>query len=178
MSASSQPTLTKLLVKRLSEHAVLPVRVDPGAAGYDLSSAVDTIVPARGKQMIPTDLAITVPEGTYGHIAARSGLAWKNHITVGCGTVDRSYSGNVRVVLFNHSDTDFAIERGDRVAQLVIERILTPEIEEVGAIEQTPRGEHGFGSTGTNVKTFWKCVDTLSHQLTGTKRTHDGEQKE
>jgi dUTP pyrophosphatase len=139
---------SKLQVQRLSQNAKLPVRGTAGAAGYDLASAIKTIVPKRGKQLVPTDLAVRVPAGTYGRIAPRSGLAWKNSIDVGAGVVDEDYTGNVGVILFNHSDVDFPINIGDRVAQLILERIAIADVDEILKIDETARGSGGFGSTG------------------------------
>ena len=119
------------------------------SAGFDLASACDTmVVPAKGKALVKTDLAIAVPEGTYGRIAPRSGLAWKNHIDVGAGVIDADYRGNVGVVLFNHSEVDLTVNKGDRVAQLVLERISMDEAAGVESLEETERGAGGFGSTG------------------------------
>ncbi|KAG8389941.1 hypothetical protein BUALT_Bualt01G0031500 [Buddleja alternifolia] len=137
-----------LRVKRLSEKAILPSRASPLSAGYDLSSAAETKVPARGKALIPTDLSIAVPEGTYARIAPRSGLAWKHSIDVGAGVIDADYRGSVGVILFNYSDVDFEVKPGDRIAQLIIERIITPEVTEVDDLDSTVRGLGGFGSTG------------------------------
>ncbi|XP_010426147.1 PREDICTED: deoxyuridine 5'-triphosphate nucleotidohydrolase [Camelina sativa] len=135
-------------VKKLSEKAVLPTRGSSLSAGYDLSSAVDSKVPARGKALIPTDLSIAVPEGTYARIAPRSGLAWKHSIDVGAGVIDADYRGPVGVILFNHSDVEFEVKLGDRIAQLIIEKIVTPDVVEVEDLDDTVRGEGGFGSTG------------------------------
>ncbi|PNH08547.1 Deoxyuridine 5'-triphosphate nucleotidohydrolase [Tetrabaena socialis] len=138
----------KLLVKKLSEKASMPKRGSSGAAGYDLASAEDTVVPARGKAVVKTDLAVRVPAGTYGRVAPRSGLASKNFIDTGAGVIDEDYRGNVGVLLFNHSDVDFAVKVGDRIAQLVLERIATPDVEEVEELDSTERGANGYGSTG------------------------------
>ena len=113
-----------------------------------VGSAHDVTVPAKGKALAKTDLAIAVPEGTYGRIAPRSGLAWKHFIDVGAGVVDADYRGNVGVVLYNHSDVDFEIKAGDRVAQLVLEKIATPDVVELESLDETDRGAGGFGSTG------------------------------
>ncbi|KAI3963451.1 hypothetical protein MKW98_022873 [Papaver atlanticum] len=137
-----------LRVKKLSENAVLPSRGSSLSAGYDLSSAAEMIVPGRGKALIPTDLSIAVPEGTYARVAPRSGLTWKHSIDVGAGVIDADYRGPVGVILFNHSDVDFQVKMGDRVAQLIIEKIITPEVEEVEDLDSTVRGSGGFGSTG------------------------------
>ncbi|KAL6781347.1 NSG10 [Auxenochlorella protothecoides x Auxenochlorella symbiontica] len=140
-----------LLVKKLSEYAVLPKRGSVGAAGYDLASAEDVVIPARGKGVAKTDLSIACPPGTYARVAPRSGLAVKNFIDTGAGVVDEDYRGNVGVVLFNHSDVDFQVKRGDRVAQLILEVIQTPEVEEVAELPTTVRGAGGYGSTGVSV---------------------------
>uniref|UniRef100_A0A0P4WC52 Deoxyuridine 5'-triphosphate nucleotidohydrolase n=1 Tax=Scylla olivacea TaxID=85551 RepID=A0A0P4WC52_SCYOL len=111
-------------------------------------SAYDMVVPAEGKALVKTDIQVELPEDCYGRVAPRSGLSWKNHIDVGAGVIDQDYRGNVGVVLFNHAKVDFAVKKGDRVAQLICERIIYPEIEEVEEISETERGEDGFGSTG------------------------------
>ncbi|KAF7070024.1 hypothetical protein CFC21_103599 [Triticum aestivum] len=147
-AAGPSPAPLLLKVKKLSANAVLPSRGSALAAGYDLSSAVEAVVPARGKALVATDLSVAVPQGTYARIAPRSGLAWKHSIDVGAGVVDADYRGPVGVILFNHSDADFAVRPGDRVAQLVIERIATPDVAEVDDLDATVRGEGGFGSTG------------------------------
>lgn len=137
-----------LKVKKLSEHAQLPVRSSTGAAGYDLFAAHSCVVPSKGKELVKTDIAVRVFDGHYGRIAPRSSLAWKNFIDVGAGVIDEDYRGPVGVLLFNHSDEDFQVTRGDRVAQLIIERISTPEVVEVSDLDDTERGQGGFGSTG------------------------------
>ncbi|KAI1307843.1 deoxyuridine 5'-triphosphate nucleotidohydrolase [Xylaria venustula] len=139
-----------LLIKKLSEKARLPTRGSAFAAGYDLYSSQATTVPGRGKVLVDTDIAIAVPAGTYGRVAPRSGLASKHSIQTGAGVIDADYRGQVKILLFNHSDADYAIAEGDRIAQLVIERIYTPEVVEVAELEDSVRGAGGFGSTGTN----------------------------
>ncbi|KAF8401051.1 hypothetical protein HHK36_014354 [Tetracentron sinense] len=148
VSEVSQNVLPFLRVKKLSEKAVLPSRASPLSAGYDLSSATETKVPVRGKVLVPTDLSIGIPEGTYARIAPRSGLAWKHSIDVGAGVIDADYRGPVGVILFNHSDVDFEVKLGDRIAQLIIEKIIMPEVLEIENLDSTVRGIGGFGSTG------------------------------
>lgn len=137
-----------LRVKKLAPEAVVPSRGSEHSAGYDLSSAYQAIVPARGKALVKTELSIAIPEGTYARIAPRSGLAWKHSIDVGAGVIDYDYRGPVSVILFNYSDTDFHIKEGDRIAQLILEKIATPEVLEVDSLDSTERGAGGFGSTG------------------------------
>lgn len=140
-----------LLIKKLGPTATIPSRGSELAAGYDLSSAYDCTVPARGKQLVKTDLSIKVPAGTYGRIAPRSGLAWKFFIDVGAGVIDADYRGNVGVILFNHSDADFEVKQGDRVAQLILEKIAYADVMEVEDLDETVRGAGGYGSTGVSV---------------------------
>ncbi|KAI8149160.1 dUTPase-like protein [Fennellomyces sp. T-0311] len=142
--------IPRLLVKRLSENAIIPTRGSPLAAGYDLYSSADTVIPAQGKAIVPTDLSIAVPEGCYGRVAPRSGLAAKHFLDTGAGVIDADYRGAVGVVMFNFSQVDYKVKQGDRIAQLVLERIFTPEVEEVEELDATDRGAGGFGSTGHN----------------------------
>jgi dUTP pyrophosphatase len=93
-------------------------------------------------------LAVAVPIGTYGRIAPRSGISLKNGIDVGAGVVDAGYRDGVKVLLFNHSDSDFVVSVGDRIAQLILECIMTPEVKVVDELDDTDRGANGFGSTG------------------------------
>ena len=137
-----------LQVKKLSENATIPTKGSPLSAGYDLSSAENTIIKAGGKGIVKTDLSIACPDGTYARIAPRSGLAVKKFIDVGAGVVDADYRGPVGVVLFNFGDEDFVVEKGDRVAQLILEKVSMVGAEEVEELTDTERGAGGFGSTG------------------------------
>jgi len=142
------PPVSKLLIKRLSEKAILPTRGSHFAAGYDLYSAEAKLIPARGKALVNTQISIAVPVGTYGRVAPRSGLASKFMIDTGAGVIDADYRGVVYVLLFNFLDKDFEVQEGDRIAQLIIEKIETPEVLEVEDLGETLRGTNGFGSTG------------------------------
>ena len=138
-----------LYIKKLKNSAAIPKRATEDAAGYDLASAEETVVPAKGKTVVKTGISIAIPEGCYGRIAPRSGLAVKNFIDVGAGVIDADYRGEVGVVLFNHSDEDFKVKQGDRIAQLILEKICTPQVKETVELPSTVRGSQGFGSTGT-----------------------------
>ncbi len=118
------------------------------AAGYDLCSVSNLTIPTHGKALVPTGLAIATPPGTYGRIAPRSGLAWKKMIGIGAGVIDADYRGELKVVMFNHGDEAFEVAEGDRIAQLILERIETPHVVEVVDLGETDRGAGGFGSTG------------------------------
>lgn len=134
-------------VVRASDSARLPTRGSPGSAGLDLYSAHNCEVPPRGKKLISTDLKVRIPNGCYGRIAPRSGLALRHAIDVGAGVVDSDYRGIVSVLLFNHSDEPFNVETGNRIAQLICEKICYVNVEEVHLLNQTVRGVGGFGST-------------------------------
>ncbi|XP_058284011.1 deoxyuridine 5'-triphosphate nucleotidohydrolase, mitochondrial isoform X7 [Hylobates moloch] len=121
----------QLRFARLSEHATAPTRGSARAAGYDLYSAYDYTIPPMEKAVVKTDIQIALPSGCYGRVAPRSGLAAKHFIDVGAGVIDEDYRGNVGVVLFNFGKEKFEVKKGDRIAQLICERIFYPEIEEV-----------------------------------------------
>ena len=111
------------------------------------------VIEGHGKGISKTDIAMAISPGYYGRVAPRSGLAVKHHIDVGAGVIDADYRGNVGVVLFNHSDNEFVITKGDRVAQLVITKIILPEVvevEDLDALGATERGAGGYGSTGVS----------------------------
>lgn len=146
--SSVQTKPAKLIIKKLSEFATVPTKGSKLAAGYDLHAAYDHVIKAHGKEMVKTDLQIALPSGCYGRVAPRSGLAWKHFIDVGAGVIDEDYRGPVNVILFNFGDQDFQVKRGDRIAQLICEKIQHTEIEEVTDLESTERGANGFGSTG------------------------------
>ena len=136
-------------VKKLTYDAIVPTRGSDGAVGYDLYSSEDAVVPCQaGRALVGTGITVVLPQGVYGRVAPRSGLAVKHCINVGAGVIDPDYTGEVKVVLFNHGDKDFEIKKGDRIAQLVLERCETPPIEEINIVEDTERGSGGFGSTG------------------------------
>ncbi|KAL4216393.1 hypothetical protein ACF0H5_024119 [Mactra antiquata] len=144
--------LDKVMLRfaKLTPKAFTPTRGSKLAAGYDLYSAYDTVIPAKGKALVKTDIQIGLPDGCYGRVAPRSGLAHKHFIDVGAGVIDQDYRGNVGVVMFNFSDVDFEVKAGDRIAQLICERIFLPELVEETTLDDTERGDGGFGSTGKN----------------------------
>ena len=128
---------------------MLPVRGSAGVASYDLCAAGNCIIPPRGKGTMDTRLAVALPSGTYACIAPRSGLDIRNFIDVGAGVVDSDYWGEIKVILFNHSAEGFKVQASDRIAQLILERIETPQVTNAAALDDTNRGARGFGSIGT-----------------------------
>ena len=137
-----------MLIKKLNKNAMIPVKGSPFAAGYDMHALTDATVPARGKVLVSTGIAMAIPEGNYGRIAPRSGLAAKHSIDVGAGVIDCDYRGEVKVLLFNLSDVDFELKANERIAQLIIEKYTPTDIAEVEDLDATVRGKGGFGSTG------------------------------
>ncbi|MFK7839060.1 MAG: dUTP diphosphatase [Bdellovibrionales bacterium] len=138
------------------EHAVglqLPTYATEKSAGMDLSAALEEAIElgAGDRALIPTGLSIALPNGYEAQIRPRSGLAVKHGITVlnSPGTIDADYRGEIKVILINHGQNSFTIERGMRIAQMVVERYETVGWEIVSDLEETDRGEGGFGSTGT-----------------------------
>jgi dUTP pyrophosphatase len=138
-----------LLVKRLSENAKLPYRATDGSAGLDLCASESTDIPSGTRRVVMTDLALAIPSGHYGRIAPRSGLAFKFGIDICAGVIDSDYRGPVGCVLANAGTETFCIKQGDRIAQLILERVSTPRVVETSNLDETMRGAGGFGSTGT-----------------------------
>ena len=138
----------QLSIKKLSEDAQLPVRGSDGAAGYDLySTEAVELVPGE-RALVGTGIAIAIPPETYARVAPRSGLAVKKGLDVLAGVVDEDYRGEVKVALINLSDSVVTLDKGERIAQLVIERIWVGDVVEVDTLPDSMRGAGGFGSTG------------------------------
>lgn len=137
-------------VVKLSSDAILPKRGSEFSAGLDLYSTLSYLLPPHERILVPLDIAIELPDNTYGHILPRSGLALKNGIHIGAGVIDEDYKGNVGVLLFNLSEDHFQINKGDRIAQLVVKKYEKVDVieSEFVSLKNTERGVGGFGSTG------------------------------
>ena len=140
--------MSDLLVKTLHPDSLIPKRQSSIAAGYDVFSYEDKEIKPGERDLFATGISFTVPEGTYGQLAPRSGLAYKSGLHVGAGVIDRDYTGEVKVLLFNLSNTAVHIKKHDRIAQLILHKIVTPGVTQVKELLPTQRGEGGFGSTG------------------------------
>ena len=136
-----------LRVQLLHADAKVPHPGTQHAAGMDITTVETFDIPTHGQYLAQTGLAFDIPKGHYGRIAPRSGLATKG-VHVGAGVVDCDYRGEVKVLLLNYNDQPFAITKGDRIAQLILEKCTTPKIQMVDNLSQTERGTQGFGSTG------------------------------
>ncbi len=132
----------------------LPAYATAGAAGMDVVSAEDVVIAPGARHPVATGLALAIPEGFEIQVRPRSGLAFKHGITVPNtpGTIDSDYRGELKVLLINHGVEPFAIQRGDRVAQLVLAPVVQAAWEEIEELDETARGAGGFGSTGGHAR--------------------------
>jgi len=144
--------MTKILIKRLSNNIPLPKYETEGSSGMDLTANVNKVIEIQpGKsEIIPTGLALSIPKNYEIQIRPRSGLAAKNQISVlnTPGTIDEDYRGEIKVILINLGEKKFVIEKGLRIAQMVLCPVIKAELEEVDELSETKRGSGGFGSTG------------------------------
>ena len=138
----------KLYIKFNDEEAIMPYRATKESAGLDLFSCEKGIIEPHSKKMIDIGISLKIPYGYYGRIAPRSGLTVKKSIDVGAGVIDSDYRGNINVILFNHGDERFTFNIGDKLAQLIIEKIAHVAMIPVRTLDYTNRGTGGFGSTG------------------------------
>ena len=140
----------KINIKKVNEDAIIPTKGSDYAAGYDLYATKDEVIFPHNTTKVSTGLAIEIPEGYYGGIFARSGLASKKRVRpANCvGVIDSDYRGEIIVLLHNDSERHQFISKGDRIAQLIVLPYLSIEFEEVENLNETERGEGGFGSTG------------------------------
>ena len=144
--------MTKILIKRLSNNIPLPKYETEGSSGMDLTANVNKFIEIQpGKsEIIPTGLALSIPKNYEIQIRPRSGLAAKNQISVlnTPGTIDEDYRGEIKVILINLGEKKFVIEKGLRIAQMVLCPVIKAELEEVDELDETKRGSGGLGSTG------------------------------
>ena len=145
--------MTEILIKRLSKHIPLPKYETDGSSGMDLAANIEQEIEIEpGESMIiPTGLALSIPKNYEVQIRPRSGLAAKNQISVlnTPGTIDADYRGELKVILINLGKNIFKVEKGLRIAQMVVCPIIKATLKEVDILEETKRGIGGFGSTGT-----------------------------
>lgn len=144
----------KVDIKKVEKNAILPTLGSEKAAGADLYACLESdkiSIPSHGTEKISTGIAVSIPDGYVGLVFARSGLATKKGLAPAnkVGVIDSDYRGTVFVALHNHSDEERAVESGERIAQLVIVPYVTPEWNVVDELDDTERGEGGFGSSGS-----------------------------
>jgi dUTP pyrophosphatase len=141
---------TMYRIATVHPNAKIPERATEGSAGLDLCAAEEIVIPEGQWKAVETGIVLQFPPTVYGRVAPRSGLAFKYGIQVGAGVIDSDYTGSIKVILFNHGKEPFQVSVGDRIAQLIFERIETPMLKLVPfeALNNTARGAGGFGSTG------------------------------
>jgi len=137
----------KLFVKRLHENAVLPTRASAEAAGLDLYALQDTNIIPFSNNLVSTGISVIIPYGYYGRIAPRSSVSVKTGLLVNAGVIDSDYRGEIKIVFQNPTTEHKEIKKGDRIAQLIIEKIALLDVQEVVMLSDTDRGSGGFGST-------------------------------
>ena len=137
-----------LRFKKLSEDAITPTRGTPKSAGFDIYSAKQVIIKKSWTDLVPTQIAVEIPEGYYGQLLSRSSIDLLQ-IHLKAGTIDSDYRGEVNLILHNASPLNYVVKKGDKIAQLIIIEIPNVELIEVDELTPTERGEDGFGSTGT-----------------------------
>jgi dUTP pyrophosphatase len=137
-----------LNITKLSAGSFLPTYGSEYAAGLDLYSPVNGTVQPLQRLLVPLDVSIELPKGTFGHILPRSGLALKSGIHVGAGVIDEDYRGNVGVLLFNLGDKPYNFSAGDRIAQMVVKKCERVSVVEKEQLDESSRGSGGFGSSG------------------------------
>ncbi|QQZ02210.1 hypothetical protein KHV-MN_00131 [Cyprinid herpesvirus 3] len=144
-----------LRVKRAMSDAFLPSQATPKSAGYDLTCRADVVIPPRCKATV-VDIGITmeIPEGTYGRIAGRSGLSLRTGLSVLAGVIDQDYRGSIGVMFQNLTDDAVPLKRGDKIAQIIFERICHPNVCLADELSDTQRGAGGFGSTDFSSSSF------------------------
>lgn len=137
-------------VQKLREKARMPEKAHADDAGYDLFAAEAVLIPAGESRLVPTGIALGLPPQTEAQVRPRSGLALRSQVTVlnTPGTVDAGYRGEIGVILINHGKVDFAVEKGMRIAQMVIGRVWPTRLTQAESLDDTERGGGGFGSTG------------------------------
>ncbi len=138
----------KVKIKRLNSEVKLPKYANPSDAGMDFYSAESLIIKPGERRTVKTGISMAIPEGFVGLFWDKSGLASKKGIKTMAGVIDSGYRGEIGIVLKNLGHEDFIIEKDMKVAQMLIQPIHSPELEEVDCLEETDRGEGGFGSTG------------------------------
>ncbi len=147
-STISEVVKIELKIQRTDKEVELPKYAHEGDAAFDLRSIEDTTIPPSEKHIIQTGIKMAIPQGYFGNIRDRSGLAAKQAAHVLAGVVDSGYRGDVGVVMINLGKEPIEIKKGDRVAQMLIQKIETPTIVEAENLDDTTRGDGGFGSTG------------------------------
>jgi len=151
--------INRLRIKRVQQNARVPTKRPRIAAAHDIYALKDGTIGAQRQMLVDTGIAIGLPKGTYGRLAASSGMAGKHGIAVGCGVIDADYTGERKVILRNHEDTSYEFKAGDRMGQLIVEKIQTHNAMEIDNLDDMERGTQGFGSSDLGPKWLIACEE-------------------
>ena len=140
----------EIKIQKIHPDAIIPKYAHEGDSGMDLYSIEERTLPSMARTLMPTGIRIALPKGYEAQVRPRSGLALKKGISIinTPGTIDSGYRGDVGVILINHSKETVTIDKGERIAQIVIQKVECAKITEVESLDETERGQNGFGSTG------------------------------
>lgn len=161
--------MVDILLQQLDPDLPLPAYEHPGDAGMDLRSRVDVSIAPRERALVPTGVAIALPDGHVALVHPRSGLALRHGVTVlnAPGTVDAGYRGEIQVILINHGNESVTISRGDRIAQMVVQQVERARVHVAATLPGSHRGAGGFGSTGGVAATADTSVATVEGSIEG-----------
>jgi len=152
-------TTNRLTIKRLQQKVIMPTKGSRMVAGHDIYALKDGTIPAQREMLVDTGIAIGQPRGTYGRLAARSGMASKHGIAVSSGVIDADYTSEIKVILRNHGNASYVFKAGDRIAQLIVEKIQTHNAIVIENLEDTDKGSRGFGSSDIALKRLITCEE-------------------
>ena len=147
LSKDTQPTMEYLYVAVKHKDAIIPQRATNGSAGYDLHTMERGTIKPSGTMGFDTGIAITPPPQIYGRIASRSGLVAKHNVGTKAGVIDADYTGTLKIILHNFGSKSYTVEKGDRIAQLILEQHKLPPVQTITNLKETTRGDKGFAST-------------------------------
>ena len=155
-------TSNRLRIKKLFRDTIIPLNGSKMAAGHNIYALTDGTIPAQREMLVDTGIAIGLPKGTYGRLAARSGLASKQGIAVEGDVIDAAYMGGIKVILRNHSSNNYEFKAGNGIAKLIVERIPTSKAITVQELGETERGMKGFGSSDVGPK---RLITSEEHNI-------------
>ena len=150
-------TTNQLRIKRQQQKPIIPTKGSRMAAGDDIYALKDGTIPAQRQMLVDTGIAMGLPRGTYGRLAARSGLASKHGIAVSGDVIDGDYTSKIKVILLNHRNTSYQFKAGDRIAQLIVEKIQTQDAMAIDNLQATKWGTRGFDSSNIDPKRLIRC---------------------
>ncbi len=138
----------KIKIKKLKDNAIIPKSMHKGDAALDIYSCIDINIQPGERVLIDTGISMAIPQGYFGNIRDRSGLAVKHGLHTMAGVVDSNYRGEIKIVIINLSKEEYSVKQGDRVAQMIIQEVNEIVLEEVEDLDSTERGGGGFGDSG------------------------------